>query len=591
MQFSSALLFSLAQVPINTQDTKFSTTQPAIVAQANPQPTPTEQQGGGILVPVLIGIIVILGVVVGLLFQKSQNSSSEPSKEEFVISTKISNVRTKDFFRAEIEGTVYVKIEDEKKATSLENEEGMITDDSVNAVLKDRFDAAMRQAASGTNLEEIHTNREDFGGKVKAVLEKIVTSLGLSVQSVVIGSVDESNTYNPDNFFDAKVIKQRTESIQKSILETRKAEVTTKPQIREEELKIEQGIRKKELEIRRDIRKEELKIEQEIREEELKIEQGIRLKELEIETTIAAKELDFQKQHLIDNQTLETQKIDCGIAIEKYKGTKENELEKDIEIVELDTTKEIEKHRATIEKEIQIAKIKEDTELAKSNKEFQILQGKDMANIEKEIQLAKIAEDTAVAAANKAFQILQVKDREDIEQAEIEEVVKTIAKEITKLQKEQERAKVLEDITTVIEMAEVERENEKTKLIKENRLALEVAIITELATAEEKRYKAVPITDVDRLFKLIRDELIDKNKLTEIKQVVEALTPKSGVLGSSNIYTFANGNGSGEDINKLMRSTSGMQLIHSLIDGKLGEMLDKKLGENNGENWQDGDNE
>ena len=318
-----------------------------------------------------------------------------------------------------------------------------------------------------------------------------------------------------------------------------------------------------------------------------KIEQQIREKELDIEEEIETQELNFQKNHLKNNNILEKQKIDCELDIEKHRSSQENQLEQDIEKAELDTTKAIETHRSEVEREIQktqdketatiqLAKIQEDAKVAEANKEFQIKQGKDRANIEAEIQkaqvqetaaiqLAKIEEDTKVANANKGFQSLQAQLQQQLEKEEIQAVIETIDKEKEKLTKEKERAEALEAITTAIEEARVQR------------VASEAQIIKTLAEAEEIRYKAVPINDVDRMVKLIRDELIGQDKLEDIVKVAQALAPQPGVLGNSSIYTFANGNG--EDINKLMRSTSGMQLIHSLST-----MLDQKLADNNEDN-------
>ncbi|MDJ0511465.1 MAG: SPFH domain-containing protein [Crocosphaera sp.] len=610
MALNSALVFNLAQVPINTEHIKVSTTQPVIVAPKDIQPLQIKKAQVQPLVGVLIFIIVILGLIVGWLFQKSRSQEGffEQSQEEFAISIKISNVRTKDYFRAEIEGTVYVKIEDETKAISLQSQEGIITHDSVADVLEDRLDSAMRQVASEMDLEEIHTERKKFCKEVQELLKNSFTSLGLSLNdnAVVVGNVDESNNYNPNNYFDVQAIQKRTETIQKATLETRKTELDIKPQIREQELKIQQEIREKELaielearmkelDIKPKIREKELEIEEKIREAELAIEGKIREKELAIEQTIADKELDFQQAHLIQNHKLETQKIDYEIELENYKNTKENDLEKTMEVVELETSKEIEIQRAIIEKEIQIAKIKEDTEVDDANKKYQILQAKNRVSIEEEIeksqneataqiQLAKIIKDKEVAHQNKDFQSLQSKLEQELEQEEIQAVIQMIEKEKEKLAKEKERARAIEAITTAVEEAQVERENIKTELIKNGRLAAEAEIIRTLAEAEEMRYKAVPGTDVDRLVKLIRDEIIGKDKLKEIQGVIKALSPQPGVLGNSSIYTFASGKDNGEDINRLMRSASGMQLINSLLNGKLGEILEPKLAENNGDN-------
>ncbi len=566
MQFSLILLLSLTQNPIYTSTISVPKTEPIIVAQSRQQSFQVNQeQVGGDTSSILITIIVLLVLIlVGVLFKKPLISFlfsllrllSGQSQEEFSVPIKISNVRTKDYFRAEIEGIVYVHIEDEIKATSLESEEGVITNHNiVNSIFKDMFYAAMRQAASAKNLLEIHTDRETFANDVKRILEPIVKSSCLSVESVVIGSVDESNTYNPDNYFDAQVIKQRLDIE----LATRTAELEQKPQIREKELEIEHKIREHELRVEEEIEK---------------------------------KELIFQKAHLTNNQELQTKKINCEVEIEEYRNSKENELEQKIEKTELDTTQSIETHRAKVEREIQksqnkeataiqLAKIEEDIKVANETKKFQILQAQHRANIEAEIQksqnkeataiqLAKIEEDIKVANETKKFQILQAQLQQELEEKEIQAVIDTIEKEKEKLTKEKERAEALEAITTAIEEARVQR------------VASEAEIIKTLAEAEEIRYKAVPVTDVDRMVKLIRDELIGKGKLPEITEVAKALAPQPGVLGNSSIYTFANGNG--EEINKLMLSTSGMQLIHSLLHGKLGTLLESKSMDKNEDN-------
>ena len=566
MQFSSALFFNLAQISLNSESINLSTMQPVVLAKTDPQPFQVKQaQVGGY--PFLIAVIVLIGLVgLGFVFKKPLSSFiglSGQSQEEFSVSIKISNVRTKDYFRAEVQGTVYLKIDAQEKAISLQSEDGIITNDKVASFFKDTFDTAIRQAASSKTLLEIHEKRQEFGDDVTKVLQTIVDGSCLSVKSVVIGGVDESNTYQPDNYFDAKVIKQRTGEIQTAILATRTEEAQRKPKIREQELKIQQEIRKKELEIELEtqtqeannqtkLRESQLEIEKRIQAKELEIEKELREKELEIEREIEDKELEFQKAHLDNNKTLETKKIESEIEIEDYRNTKQNQLDKKIEAEELLTTKEIEIQKA---------------------------------EIEKEIQLDKMAKDKEIAHHNHDFQSLQAKLQQELEKEEMQGVIQMSETEKEKLKKEKELAEAIEAITTAIEMAQVERENTKTKLIKDGRLAAEAEIIKTLAQAEETRYKAVPSTDVDRMVKLIREELIDKNKV-DIVEVAKALAPQKGVLGDSSIYTFANGNGNGEDINKLMRSTSGMQLIHSLLDGKLGEMLAKTLADKNHDNHQ-----
>ncbi|XZF63021.1 MAG: flotillin domain-containing protein [Gloeotrichia echinulata DVL01] len=66
-------------------------------------------------------------------------------------------------------------------------------------------------------------------------------------------------------------------------------------------------------------------------------------------------------------------------------------------------------------------------------------------------------------------------------------------------------------------------------------------------------------------------ELVDK-----LPEIVTALAPQPGVLGETRIYSFPGTNGSngGQDINKLLLSTSGLSLINTLLEeGKLGELI------------------
>jgi len=104
----------------------------------------------------------------------------------------------------------------------------------------------------------------------------------------------------------------------------------------------------------------------------------------------------------------------------------------------------------------------------------------------------------------------------------------------------------------------------------------EAKTIERLAEAEGKRYHLIPATDADRTAQMIR-ELAPKliENLPQVVEIAKALAPQAGILGDSNIYNFPNGNG--EEINKLMLSTSGMLLIQSLLNGKLGDLLGKSL--------------
>ena len=596
MEFPLVLWLNVPQTLSITSPFKIENQQPLILAQQSSSPSQSVKQaqtGGNYGIG--IAMVLVIAVVLAIEYATKKSIFSwlgKPSGEyqqEFAIPVTVSNVRTQDYFKAEIQSMVYVAMENVAKATSLESEDGLITDDTVAHNLKDKVDAAIREVACTMLLDEIHgQKRREFSNEVRKSLNISVASVGLKVTSVAITTIEENNNYHPDNYFDAKAIQKRTEIIQSAILQTRQQELETKPQIRDLELKIEKAIREKELDSQKIIREKELEIEKEIlvkqwqlelatrqeeletkpqiREKELGLEKIMREKELAVEMEIEAKELEFQKTSLKNAKTLEIEKINCEGLIERHRSTAENLLEKEKEKAELDTNKFIETYKAEVEGEIEQFKTKQTAA----------------------VEIAKMEEDKQVAKNNKDLQIEQAEYKKELEIAELKFMMEMIEQEKEKLAKEKEKAEEVEAITTAVELKQVERENQKTKLMN-TRLESEAQIMERLAEAEEKRYKAVPTTDIDRLVKLIRDELIDKDKLPEIENIAKALAPQKGVLGDSSVYTFANGNG--EDLNKLMLSTSGMQLINSLLNKKLGKLLDQKSVSQKEEDDQDKDSQ
>ncbi len=654
MPVNSALVFHLAQVPIKSdytelsqtetitiaQETDNQKTQPTPTTQTTPttQPTPTTQTtqptqdtiwiGWFILAWVFIavlGMIIIWGgkkQISSFIIGKLQPHAGQKG-EGFSIPIRLSNVRTKDYFRTEIHGTVYVEIENVKKASSLRSKEGKITQESVANVIRDRFDAAIRQAASENTLGELYGGKIEqwSNDEIEIDLEETLGSFSFLTEESQQRIVDRIEAANITEKLDIRqaendfknMIKPELQSIidelkigyrqGNNMVETIKSkfiEIVTQeddemtldfahqpnsetddPKGRQKlSLKVQQylnqGINNLGLKLhpnavviasieesnnynpnnyldaqvlkkRTDtiqgimlaIRDREIKTQEDIRKKELKMEKEIREKELNIETDIESEELKFKKAHLQNNQQLEKIKIDHEIEMELYNFDLEDRVEQITEKQEITTMKEIEQHKAQEEEHIQKA--------------------------QKDIEIAAIQKESLILEENSVLQMRQKQLEQMIERI-------GILAEIGKLNSEKKRAEKLEEITTKIEMAQVERENEKMASIHTKRIRHETHIIKELAQAEQERYKAVPLSDFDSLIKLIREELLAKGQnaqLKTIKEIVESLAPQPNALGNSNIYTFSHGDG--EDMNKLMRSTSGMHLISSLLNSKKGQ--------------------
>ena len=518
-----------------------SQTEPVIVAQSSPDPSRSNPPSGNSsfpLVPIGVTVVVTL-ILVSLWSQKDkiigglkvwtepQPDSDTIRSQEFAVDIEVSNIRTQDYLRASVQATIYVYIadtkEDNQKAQKFLVEEDSISTVAVEKAVKKRAETALRGSASKHTLDYLHTNRTEVGKEATTILGNCLNPLGLTVRELVIGEVEESANYTADNYFDAKAVEARTKVIQPAILATRT-----------EELETEEKIRKQELEKGRDIRLTELAIGIELENQEL-IHQETSLKNLE---TL---------------EKVEKRKTDHELIIEKYQNEKEKELQEAIETSEL-----------ALKKKLEIAELNDKKELESLKHKTEI-----------EIQLNKLLQDTDLIEQNKTFRLQQATVNQEIETGEIAATISIISKEKERLETEIERAEAEEAVTTAIEKAQAERQKLQAEIAAES-VENEAKTIERLAEAEGKRYHLIPATDADRTAQMIRDlapQLIEN--LPQVVEIAKALAPQAGILGDSNIYTFPNGNG--EEINKLMLSTSGMLLIQSLLNGKLGDLLGKSL--------------
>ncbi len=480
---------------------------------------------------------LLTGAIASLYFKKDRlfqwlgtfAEVEEISSQEFAIDIEALNVRTQDCFRANVKATVFVSIQDDNKskqnAKKFLVEEGSISLIAVEKAVKKRAEAAIRgSVANQKTLNDLHVNRVTVGQDAQKNLDgRSLNFLGLVCTGIIISEIEESTSYSENNYFDAQALKARTEAIQDAILKTRTKELEVEEKIKEKELDSEKLIREKVLNIGKEIRAHELKI-------------GIELEELEVnnqETSLG---------NLKKVQEIGKKKIDHELFMEQYQNEKQKELEKQIETSELALRKDLEFLRTKTETDIQLAKILQETDL-----------------IEKD----------------KAFKIKQTQIHQEIETQEIATTISILGEEEKRLIKEKSRAEAEDALTAAIEEAKALRQQKQVEIAAAS-VEDEAKTIERLAEAEGKRYREIPATDADRTAQMIRElaPLLMEN-LPQFVEIANALAPKPGVLGDSNIYTFPHGNG--EDMNKLVLSTSAVVLLQSLFDGKLGNFLNKSL--------------
>lgn len=546
-------------------------TEPMILAQASPLNTVADI-GGTLLIGVtgLVGVIVFLLIALwtyklfyvitpnneafvrtGGLFTKKKTVilnggcvvlpgfhelTRVPLREIFidVERTGALAVRTKDYLRANMRVTFYVCVnandQDVSTAAARLSKQGKISEVDIKDALEKRADDAIRAAAKQKNLAQIDSDKIDFASEVLNLVEQDLKKVGLTLNNIAISEIEESDTYDENNFFDAQGVRLRTETIQRSIQQKREVELTTQVTIEQQELDAE----KQSLEIAE--QKQQAQISQVKNIEALRLSQ-----QQELESLKAQKEREIQE-------------------------SKDQEAAK------------IQRNKILQDQEVESARLRAQIEVAAAQEESKLAQEATMiaiANKEKE-RLAAEAERAQAEAA--------VVTAKAIEEAERARRLSVIGAEQTAQEKQIADQNVVEiDVFRRRRQAEIARQAAELEAESIRTLA-EANRFKDLAEAQGQRAlieAANAISTANRTADLIKE--IFPELVGELPEIARALAPQPGVLGDARIFAFpgANGNGNGSvgDINKLLLSTSGLQLINALLDeGKLSQILNQLKG-------------
>ncbi|WNC52645.1 MULTISPECIES: SPFH domain-containing protein [unclassified Thermosynechococcus] len=473
-------------------------------------------------------------------------------------------VRTQDYLRADMRVTFYVCInateEDVLTAAARLSQNNRITPEDIKNALEKRADDAIRAAAKHKSLAEIDSDKLGFAQEVLNLMQQDLQKVGLTLNNIAISEVQESDTYDENNFFDAQGVRLRTETIQRSIQQKREVELSTRVAIEQKEL---------------DAQKRSLQIEEEkeaaLLSQRLKVEALKAQREREIEEAKAAEAAAIQRAKLLQAQAVEEEEIRKRLAIQQ------KEIEASIELEE--KNKLLKVTQAQQQQEAEIAEISRQQQVEANRLQAQVA----IAESERQARLAQ--EDVAIAVATKKKESLIA----EAERARAESAV-TTAIEVEKANRQKNLAiiaaereaaekRVLEQNVVEIDAFRRRRQAE----IAQQAAELEAEAIRTLAAAN--RDKALAEAEGMEAM-LAAKNVISKANLTaqvitalwpelapQLPQVLQALAPQPGVIGDAKIYTFANG-GTPADLNKLLLSTSGLALINALFEeGKLGQLL------------------
>ena len=481
-------------------------------------------------------------------------------------------VRTQDYLRANMRVTFYVCInadeQDVLTSAARLSKQGKISGEDIKDALEKRADDAIRAAAKKKSLAEIDSDKLGFADEVLNLIQQDLKKVGLTLNNIAISEIEESDTYDTNNFFDAQGVRLRTETIQRSIQQKTEVELSTQVAIEQKEL----NAQKQSLRIAQET--EDAKLAQQLEVQALKAQ-----REREIQEAKDTEAATVQRTKILQNKSVEEEEIRKKLSVQQ------NQIEADITLEErnkqLKVTQTLQKQEAEIaevnrQKIIESSRLKAQVEVAEAERESKIAQQ------QAAIAIADKERERFNAEATRAQAEAAVVTATEIEKAEREQRLSIIAAE-----QEAQKRRIAEQNVVEIDVFRRRRQAEIARQAAE----LEAESIRTLADAN--RDKALAEAEGKRALIEAENALSD-SKLTaqiittiwpqlsdKLPEIVKALAPQPGVLGDTRIYSFPgangnNGNGasSASDINKLLLSTSGLSLINTLLDeGKLGMVL------------------
>ncbi|MEO1131967.1 MAG: flotillin family protein [Cyanobacteria bacterium J06639_1] len=478
-------------------------------------------------------------------------------------------VRTQDYLRADMRVTFYVCInaseEDVLTAGARLSSQGRIVPANIKEALEKRADDGIRAAAKNKSLAEIDSDKLGFAQEVLNIVEPDLKKVGLTLNNIAISEVEESDTYDTNNFFDAQGVRLRTETIQRSIQQKREVELETQVAIQQKELEA----RKLSLQIEQE--KESAQLDQ-----RLQVEAAIALKEREIQEAQERESASAQRTKILQEKSVEEEEIRRKLSIQQ------SQIEADIELEE--QQKNLKVAQALQQRESDIAEI----ERKKAIQASQLLAQAEVAEAEQ--QTRTVQADMAIAIAAKQKESFEA----EAERAQAEEAVKT-AKQIEIAQRDQqlvaiaaqqdaEKERISANNVVEIDVFRRRRQAEVARQAAE----LEAESIRTLADANRDRSlaEAEGVAARSRARNALNNANITADLINQVwpelskqlPEVLQALAPQPGVIGDARIYSFpgAQNNGDGNDINKILLSTSGLKIIDSLLEeGKLGGLIDR----------------
>ena len=239
---------------------------------------------------------------------------------------------------------------------------------TVSELVQEKLVSALRTVAATQDLVELHSKRDEFAGKVQAIVTHDLASNGLTLESVTISALDQTDPsqLQERNVFDAQGLRKISEITSRAKVERNEIERESEQQITLQDV----ATRKKVLDMQRD--QAEFEAEQRTKVANVQAARKREQEEFRIEQEEAVNRRDIGR-----NQAIEEAEVKRKLAVEQAEVAKRVAL---IEKLKEQETAEVEKQQA-----IEVAQRRREAAIAEQEQERAAAQARALeAEAEKE---------------------------------------------------------------------------------------------------------------------------------------------------------------------------------------------------------------
>ncbi len=281
---------------------------------------------------------------------------------------------TKDNLRVDLSAEFYIKVHANRddilqaaRSLGVRN----VQPDAVSELVQEKLVSALRTVAATKELVELHSKRDEFASAVQAIVTHDLASNGLTLESVTISSLDQTDPsqLQEKNVFDAQGLRKIAEITQRARVERNEIEREAEQQVQEKNV----STAKRVLELQRD--QAEFEAEQKMKVANVRAAREREIAEFKLVQDESISRRDIEKQ-----KNIETSEVERTLAVEQAQVAKQTamiakireqqtaEILKKQAIEVAERSKEVavaekERERATAQAEVHTAEA--DRELAK----------------------------------------------------------------------------------------------------------------------------------------------------------------------------------------------------------------------------------